>query len=196
MYELKEDTKKLIRTLLHTLNEDTYSSASQMSFYNLVSYNKSILTELFSQNIDEYIYLMVAKHVSNMYLTGLRKTILDISELLVELQEGETIKNPEPYDLKFKLKNGKEYWIEIKNDIEQNNSAQSLTYYLYINEGKNTPNEKNQLSGSDYWELVSGIKNAENELFKTINGASNQITISSIIRDTHKRLLNEWKMQD
>lgn len=196
MYELKEDTKKIIQTLLNTLNEDTYSSASQMSFYNLVSYNKSIITELFSQNIDEYIYLMVAKHVSNMFLTGLKKTILDISEILVESQEGQIIKNPEPYDLKFKLKNGKEYWIEIKNDIEQKNSAQSLTYYLYINEGKITPNEKDELSESDFWELVSGTKNAENELFKIINGASNQVTISSIIRDTHKRLHNEWKMQD
>lgn len=196
MYELKDDTHKRIRSLIDTLNQDTVSIASQMSIYNLVSYNKSILTELFSQNIDEYIYLMVAKHVSNMFLTGLRKTILDISEILVESQEGQIIKNPEPYDLKFKLKNGKEYRIEIKSDIEQNNSSQSLTYYLYINEGKNTPNEKIELSGSDYWELVSGTKNAENELFKTINGAANRITISSIIRDTHKRLLNEWKMQD
>jgi len=209
MNGLQEETKKTFLSIIDELLLDTSSKAAEISLFKLLNYNRSITTELFSQNIEEYLYFMVTQRVTASFTTGLKNAIKKFSETLIKAQDGQIIKNPKPYDLKFKLKNGEEYWLDIKsiNDPyssneqyikEQKEKADNngSKYRLYIYDDENQYDGDYHLNGNDFWELLAGFENARPEIFKLINGSANKFSTSTIIKETHNRLLREWRMQE
>ena len=151
---------------------------------------------------------MVSQYITTHFSTGLKKAITAFSELLIKLQEGQLLKSSDPCDLKFSLKEGTHYWLEIKSvndlncstiprikehkDIAEKNGN---TYKLFVyDDNEILFDEDYRLNGNDFWELTAGFKNAESEIFKIINGAANKLNLSSLIKETHNRLLNDWRM--
>jgi len=210
MTDFQNDTEKSLLSIIDNLLKETTSKASQLSLFKLVNYNKSIMMELFSQNIDEYLYFMITQYITTSFSAGLKKAIVTFSEILVKSQDGQIQTNPEPYDLKFKLKNGEEYWLEIKSvnelycstfptikecRLHPENGSRKYRLFVY-DDGDSPYDEECQLNGKEFWKLIAGFENAESEIFKTINGAANKLSLSSIIQGTQKRLLNEWRMHE
>lgn len=56
--ELSEVTKKKLDSIIDTLVLDTALSASEITLNSLISYDRTLTMELFSNNIDDYLYFM------------------------------------------------------------------------------------------------------------------------------------------
>lgn len=209
MNGLQEETKKTLSSIIDKMLLETSSKAAEISLFKLLNYNRSITSELFSQNIEEYLYFMVTQRVTTYFTTGLKNAIGQFSETLIKAQDGQILKNPEPYDLKFKLKNGEEYWLDIKSindpyfsngqyikERQEKSDKKGAKYRLFIYDDENQYDGDYYLNGNDFWELMAGFEHARPEIFKLVNGSANKFSTSSIIKDTHNRLLREWRMQE
>lgn len=244
MNGLAEDTIKKVSAILEKLVSDTSSNASNISLCNFVDDSRSFTMELFSQNVSEYLYLSVAKKILESFNTSLHDSLVQIFELLVEAQDGQVINSPAPYDLKFKLKDGDEYWIDIKSgeDLDRpvfgeiakhrsdaENEGVKYRLCIYDNDGCNTkelkllaasseehsipyrnkpfcafPAAEQQemrapefiINSTDSWKLVSGDSNTRKNILKLLNGVANNLSISTIINCTQKRLMQEWRMNE
>lgn len=207
--EFSEETKKTIYFIIDKFLLEISLEASKLTLFSLVNNNRSLTMELFSQNIEEYIYLTVTQSVTTSYNEGLEKMIREISEVLIKNQDGLSQKNPEPFDLKFQLKNGEEYCIDIKSVNDQKfHSKQKKeermqkaekagsTYRLCLYDDESISDEAFMLNGNDFWKLVAGFDNAKSRIYRLINGAANKLSVSSIIRETKNRFIAEWKMQE
>ena len=209
MNELSEESRKTLLSIIDNLLLDASSKASEITLYNLVHTNRSLTMELFSQNIEEYLYYMVAQRVTTSFSTSINKAIGGVCEYFIKSQEGLVLPNPEPYNLKFKLKNGEEYWMDIVSVNDPNGSNKQAhkehkdharkngkTYKLCVYDDDNLSEEEEyRLNGNDFWKLIAGMENAKQEVFRLVNGAANKISVSSIVKETQNRLLNEWRMQ-
>jgi len=210
MNELSEETKKTLLSIIDDLLFDTTSKASEITLYNFISYNRSFTMELFSQNIEDYLDYMISQHITSSFSIKLEKLIEDFCEVLIQTQGGLIINAPKQYDLKFRLSNGVEYWIDIKSNNDQyctkyqtiidehkeKAEKEGKIYKLYLYDDEKLSDNDYTLNGSDFWALIAGFENARVEILRLINGSANKISISSIIKETKNRLLNEWRMQD
>lgn len=209
MGAISEETKKAFLTIIEELLADTSKKASEITLYTMVDPNRTMTLELFSQNIEEYLYLGIAKRMTHTFTTGLEKSILKFIEVLILSRKGLIISKPAPYSLKFKLENGVEYWMDLKSikdyptlleqEIQENKELAEKNhseYKLCLYDSDFIYNEAHLLNGSDMWTLVAGFEHAKYEIFNAINGSANNLSISTLIKDTHKRLLNEWRLQD
>jgi len=207
--DLSEGTKRILLSIIDNFLLDISLETSKLTLYNLVNNNRSITMELFAQNIEEYISLVVSQSVTMSFSTGLENVIREFSEVLIKTQEGQIFNDSEPYDMKFQLKNGNEYWIDIKSFKYLNNSnkrtieehhelaeKEGKIYKLCLYDDENQSEVKYQLNGNDFWKLTADIDNAKFKIFNLINGAANKLSISTIIRDTKTRFIREWRMQD
>lgn len=209
MNGLAEDTIKKVSAILEKLVSDTSSNASNISLCNLVDDSRSFTMELFSQNVSEYLYFSVAKKIIESFNKSLHDSLVQIFELLVEAQDGQVINSPAPYDLKFKLKDGDEYWIDIKSgeDLDRpvfgeiakhrsdaENEGVKYRLCIYDNDGCNA--KEFIINSTDSWELVSGDSNTRKNILKLLNGVANNLSISTIINCTQKRLMQEWRMNE
>jgi len=208
MTYISTEGKDKLRLILDDLIIDTLSKSSELKLYTFVPYNKTLVIEVFSQNIDEYLYYRISQNITSTFKKGIENSIKKFSEYLIQSQEGQLILDPEKTDLKFKLKNGEVYSIDIKSKFDfenfndhyfkvQNEKAKEIgsKYKLFIYDEDIEINNDFLLNGNDFWELIAGFEQAKYELFKIINGCANKISLSTIIKDAHKRLLNEWKME-
>jgi len=209
MDALSEKTKKQFISIIDELLSDTSKKASDITLYTLVDPNSSMTMELFSQNIEEYLYLGIAKRITNTFTTGLEKSILKFIEILILYQEGQILHNPTPFSIIFKFNGGVEYWMDLKSikdyptlnerDIQEKivlADKNQAEYKLCLYDSDALYNETYLMNGNDLWTLVAGFNHAKYEIFNTINGSANNLSISTLIKDTHKRLLNEWRLQD
>jgi len=207
--ELSEGTKRILLSIIDNFILDISLETSKLTLYNLVNNNRSITMELFAQNIEEYISLVVAQSVTTSFNTGLDNVIMEFSEVLIKTQDGQIFNDSEPFDMKFQLKNGEEYWIDIKSVKDLNSFDQKTieehhelaekegkTYKLCLYDDENPSEVKYQLNGNDFWKLTADLDNAKFKIFHLINGAANRLSISTIIRDTKTRFIREWRMQD
>ena len=210
MNELSEETKKTLLSIIDDLLLDTTSRASEITLYNFISYNRSFTMELFSQNIEDYLDYMISQHITSSFSIELEKLIVDFCEVLIQNQGGLILNAPKQYDLKFRLSNDVEYWIDIKSNNDQyctkhqtiidehkeKAEREGKIYKLYLYDDEKPSDNDYTLNGSDFWALITGFENARVEILRLINGSANKISISSIIKETKNRLLNEWRMQD
>lgn len=207
--DFSEETKKAIYSIIDTFLLDISLETSKLTLFSLVNNNRSITMELFSQNIEEYIYLTVAQSVTTSYNKGFENVIKKICEVLIQSQNGQILKNPEQFDLKFQLSNGEEYCIDIKsiNDQINNNRQSNLkhrekaekvgkSYRLCLYDDASISDEAYILNGNEFWELIAGFENAKIRIHRLMNGAANKLSVSSIIREAKNRFISEWKMQD
>jgi len=209
MEALSEKNKQTFLSIIDDLMLDTTKKASDITLYTLVDPNRTLSMELFSQNIEEYLYLGVAKRITNAFSAGLERALLQFMEVLVQSRNGQILKNPAPYSMIFKLKEGNEYWLDIlslkdyptlnQRDLDEKRELARLNhseYRLGLYDSDEIYDEKHLLNGSDLWALVAGYPHAKYDIFSTIHGTANNLSISTLINETHKRLLNEWRSQD
>jgi len=207
--ELTEETKKTLLSIIDNFLLDISLETSKLTLYSLVNNNRSITMELFSQNIEEYIYFTVAQSVTTSYNNGFENAIREICEVLIKTQEGLIVNNAEPFDLKFQLKNGDEYCIDIKSVTNQKNCNKQTykehkekaekagkIYKLCLYDDESLSEEDFILKGNAFWKLIAGFDNAKPSIFRLINGAANKLSVSTIIRETKNRFISEWRMQD
>ncbi len=133
-----------------------------------------------------------------------------VVKILVEGQGGEIIGNKKdwkPYDLKFRLSDGKEYWLEIKSILNQNNSnnnsiaalrerttSQGKEFRLCVYYHTNAVLQKDEhiLVGQKFWSFVGGDINTESTVFQLIKGISEDFSFLDLVQERTKVLLQEY----
>ncbi|GAB1539930.1 hypothetical protein NUACC21_25990 [Scytonema sp. NUACC21] len=118
-------TQERINIYLRSLLPDVEKSVNNLSLKEIMEQKNPLVQQMFYNNPKEFITFFVMERVERSFVTLMGNMIEKIVEILVEGQRGEIIgtkKDWKPYDLKFKLSDGKEYWVEIKSIINQNNS--------------------------------------------------------------------------
>lgn len=170
MNQLSQETENSILTIVNTIFLDTTTVASEITLYNSLNAPNSLPRELFSQNIEEYLFFTVTKRLITSFSDGQAQFVLKVSELLIQAQGGSILDAPEPSTLKFKLLDGKEHLID------------SLTF--------------EESSESDYWKLVAGYPEAKNDIYRIIEGSANHFSLSTLINTTRDKLLREWRMSE
>lgn len=207
MNELSKEVKHSLLLILDEFYQETYTKASSITLLSLVD-SKPLIRELFAQNCEEFLYLTIAQRITTSFSSRFKNVVLNFSQVLIEAQGGSVIKYPEPYDLKFQLKDGLEYWIDIKHINDQKSYAFSHNerkikaessgkiYKLCLYEEPGTTSADFQLNCDDYWALVAGFEQAKNDLYALMRGSANHLSLSTLVEDTRKRLMREWRMQE
>jgi hypothetical protein len=202
------DTAKIkIIELFNGLIEGIYNSANELTLENIFAKSKPLTLELFANNVDEYIYFIVAQRVTKSFSTRLGGVIERVSAILVESQGGKIIDGkPNPFDLKFIHPNGKEYWVEIKSINAQNSSNlqtiverknlaeyNNCVFHLCMYNDNNSSSEEYKLNGNQFWELVGGYAAAGDDVLAMLNGLAGKVSIREIINDKVNELVQEHR---
>jgi Type II restriction endonuclease EcoO109I len=122
---LSVETKRKISKYLESLILSVIKSADGLTLKEIIHQKNPLIREMFYNNPEEFITFFVMERVERSFVTLMGNMIENIVEILVQAQGGEIIgtkKSWKPYDLKFRLRDGKEYWLEIKSITGQNNS--------------------------------------------------------------------------
>lgn len=202
------DTAKIkIIELFNGLIDGIYNSASELTLENIFAKSKPLTLELFANNVDEYIYFIVAQRVTKSFSTRLGGVIERVRAILVESQGGKIIDGkPNPFDLKFIHPNGKEYWVEIKSINAQNSSNlqtiverknlaenNNCVFHLCMYNDNNSSTEEYKLNGNQFWELVGGYAAAGDDVLAMLNGLAGKVSIREIINDKVNELVQEHR---
>lgn len=177
--DISEETKKALLAIIDEFLLETSFNASEITLDSMMNEEKSTNRVLFSQNIEEYLNLMVPQHIKTFFSTRLDRSIEYFCKALVKSQNNLILNSLEPFDLKFKLKDGKGYYCT--NNKSVNDQTQSCDEYI--------------LNGNDFWTFLTDPDYARFEITRLINGSANNYSVSSIINETKTRLLKEWEIQ-
>jgi hypothetical protein len=149
------------------------------------------------------------ERVERSFVTRIGHMIEKLVELLVEGQGGEVLgkkKDWKPYDLKFRLNDGKEYWVEIKSILNQNNSnwktirahkenankqGKEFRLCVYYRTSLNISDES-IVVGKDFWSFVGGDADTETVLFRLITGIGREFSFLDLIQKKADILLEEY----
>lgn len=200
MNQLSKETENSLLTIVDTFLLETNTNATEISLFNILNRNSSISKEMFSQNIEEYLFLSIAQRLLSSYTIGLGKVVIQLSEELIKSQGGEVIESQRHSDLTFRLKDGSEHQIEIKSiqDLGCNRSMNSKGHMIkqFIYDNEQPILDENVIDEIDFWALVGGSPNTKSIIYKMLNGTANHFSMSSLLKNTHARLLSEWRMPD
>jgi len=122
---LSIETRGEIDNYLKSFLPHVIKSLNKLSLKEIMEHKNPLVREMFHNNPEEFITFFVLERVERSFVTLMANMIEKIVEILVEGQGGEIIgatREWKPYDLKFRLSDGKEYWLEIKSILNQNNS--------------------------------------------------------------------------
>lgn len=203
---ISEDAKCKIINLFDDLITGISSSANELSLDSIFAKSKPLTLELFSNNVDEYIYFIVAQRVTKSFSTRLGGVIEKVSAILVESQGGKIVPGrPNPFDLKFFHPDGKQYWIEIKSINAQNSSnlqtiterkklaeAHDCIFHLCMYNDDNSCAEEYKLNGSQFWKLVGGYEDAGKDMLAMLRGLAVKVSIRDIINNKVRELVQEY----
>jgi len=203
---ISEDAKCKIIGLFNDLIAGISSSANALTLDAVFAKSKPLTLELFSENVDEYIYFIVSQRVTKSFSTRLGGVIEKVSAILVESQGGKIVPGkPNPFDLKFFHPDGKQYWIEIKSINAQNSSnLQTITerkklaekhgcvFHLCMYNDDNSCAEEYKLNGSQFWKLVGGYEDAGKDMLIMLRGLAVKVSIRDIVDDKVKELVREY----
>lgn len=203
---MTNDERKIISNIFEELIKGTKAKIESETITTILENRTPVTVQLFSKNISDYLYFVVCQRVTTSFSTRLGKVMEKLCEELVKFQGGSIIKKPKPYDLKFKLKDGKEYWIELKSIDGQNSSNKQTIeerkkyaekrgkiFKLCIYNDETKFKEDYKLNGKDFWDFILGEKNAQEIVFSIINGIGVDFSIKKIIDENYSRLLKEYK---
>jgi hypothetical protein len=204
---ITESTQCKIIELFRGLVAGIADSANDLSLDSVFAKCKPLTLELFSKNVDEYIYFIVAQRVTKSFSTRLGGVIEKVSAILVEAQGGIIIKGkPNPFDLKFIHPDGKEYWIEIKSINAQNSSnsqtiqerkklaeANGCEFRLCVYNDDNYAAEAYKLNGKQFWELVGGYALAGEAILTMLSGLADTVSIRNLINQRVIQLIHEYQ---
>jgi hypothetical protein len=204
---IAENFREQIIALFQGLITGISASANDLTLDSIFSKSKPLTLELFSENLDEYIYFIVAQRVTKSFSTRLGNVIEKVSAILVASQGGQIVPGkPNPFDLKFIHPDGKEYWIEIKSINAQNSSnlqtilerrqmaeANHCHFRLCVyNDDSHCP-ESYKLNGGQFWKLVGGYESAGADILAMLSGLASEVSIREIIRQATMRMVAEHR---
>lgn len=195
---IAEAAKIKIIALFNGLIDGIYNSANELTLENIFAKSKPLTLELFADNVDEYIYFIVAQRVTKSFSTRLGGVIERVSAILVESQGGKIIDGkPNPFDLKFIHPDGKEYWVEIKSINAQNSSnlqtiierknlaeSNNCIFHLCMYNDNNSSTEEYKLNGNQFWELVGGYEAASKVSIREIINAK----VHELVQERTRRM--------
>lgn len=202
---IAENAKIKIIALFNELIDGISNSANELTLEAILAKSKPLTLELFSENIDEYIFFIVSQRVTKSFSTRLGGVIERVSAILVESQGGIIIEGrPNPFDLKFVHPDGKEYWVEIKSINAQNSSnlqtiherkklaeANQCVFHLCMYNDDNYCAEEYKLNGNQFWKLVGGYETAGDDIMAMLRGLAGKVSIREIINNRVQELVQE-----
>lgn len=202
---IAEIAKIKIIALFNELIDGIYNSANELTLESIFAKSKPLTLELFSDNVDEYIYFIVAQRVTKSFSTRLGGVIERVSAILVESQGGKIIEGkPNPFDLKFIHPDGKEYWVEIKSINAQNSSnlqtilerknlaeSNNCVFHLCMYNDNNSAPDEYKLNCNQFWELVGGYEAAGDDVLAMLKGLAGKVSIREVINDKVHELVQE-----
>jgi hypothetical protein len=206
---LSTQTKYKISQYLESLIPSVINSVHQLTLDEIINHKNPLIREMFHHNPREFMTFFVMERVERSFVTLMGNMIEKIVEILVEAQGGEIIgtrKDWRPYDLKFCSPDGKEYWLEIKSILQQNNSnLKSITVSREnaIKQGKefrlciyyptkNISKEDYILIGKEFWSFVGGDTATQLEVFNLIRNTARDFSFSSLVESRTQTLLEEY----
>ena len=206
---ISEVAKCKIIDLFNDLIAGILNSASELTLDAIFAKSKPLTLELFSNNVDEYLYFIVSQRVTKSFSTRLGGVIEKVSAILVESQGGRIVPGrPNPFDLKFFHPDGKQYWIEIKSINAQNSSniqtinerkklaeAHGCIFHLCMYNDDNVCAEKYKLNGSQFWKLVGGYEDAGKDMLAMLRGLAVKVSIRNIINNKVQELAQEYSLR-
>lgn len=206
---ISENAKYQIIGLFNGLIAGISNSANELTLDTIFAKSKPLTLELFSSNVDEYIYFIVSQRVTKSFSTRLGGVIEKASAILVESQGGQIVSgSPNPFDLKFFHPDGKQYWIEIKSINAQNSSniqtinerkklaeAHGCIFRLCMYNDDSSSAEEYKLNGSQFWKLVGGYEDAGKEILATLSGLAVKVSIREIINEKVHELVQDYRAQ-
>lgn len=204
---IAESAQHKIITLFHGLISGISDSANELTLDSIFAKSKPLTLELFSKNVDEYIYFIVAQRVTKSFSTRLGNVIEKVSAILVESQGGVIIAGrPNPFDLKFIHPDGREYWIEIKSINAQNSSniqtilerkklaeKNNCLFRLCVYNDDNSCSEEHKLNGSQFWTLVGGYESAGKDILAILSGLACEVSVREIINQRTQELVDDQR---
>lgn len=204
---IAEPTREKIIALFSGLISGISASANELSLDNLLTKSKPLTLELFSDNIDEYIYFIVAQRVTKSFSTRLGNVIEKVSAILVESQGGQIVPGkPNPFDLKFIHPDRNEYWLEIKSINAQNSSnlqtilerkkmaeTNHCHFRLCVYNDDAASPDPYKLNGGQFWKLVGGYESAGADVMAMLRGLAGEVSIREIITQAAMRMVNEYR---
>jgi len=207
---LTDTTKTEIENYFKSLLPNVESSVNNLKLKEIMEYKNPLVREMFCNNPQEFITFFVMERAERSFVTLMGNMIEKVVKILVEGQKGEIIgdkKDWKPYDLKFRLSDGKEYWLEIKSILNQNNSNNNSIAALReraVNQGKefrlcvyyptNAILQKHDyiLVGRNFWSFVGGDINTESTVFELLKGISEDFSFFNLVQERTKVLLQEY----
>ncbi|RUT01114.1 hypothetical protein DSM106972_071200 [Dulcicalothrix desertica PCC 7102] len=206
---LSSTIKGEISEYLESLIPSVIISLNKLTLKDILYHKNPLIREIFYDNPKEFISFFVMERVERSFVTTMDNVIENIVEILVKSQGGEIVgtkKDWKPYDLKFRLPDGKEYWLEIKSILEQNNSnKRSITTYKdnAAEHGKEfrlciyyptklTSKEPHILIGKEFWSFVGGHDNTQSEVFNLIRYTAKNFSFKDLIDSRTELLLEEY----
>ncbi len=206
---LSAQTKYEINEYLQSLIPAVISSVNQLTLNEIINHKNPLIREMFHNNPKEFITFFVMERVERSFVTLMGNMIENIVEILVQEQGGEilsTRKDRKPYDLKFRLRNGKEYWLEIKSILNQNKSSKNsihLSREKALKQGKEfrlciyyptkiINKEDYILVGEEFWSFVGGDKTTQAEVFSLIRNTAKGFSFMTLVNNRVKILLEEY----
>ncbi|MEQ1593071.1 MAG: hypothetical protein ABL892_11885 [Thiobacillaceae bacterium] len=202
---IAESAQHKIIILFRGLISGISDSANELTLDSIFARSKPLTLELFSKNVDEYIYFIVAQRVTKSFSTRLGNVIEKVSAILVESQGGLIIAGrPNPFDLRFIHPDGNEYWIEIKSINAQNSSniqtiherkklaeQNNCLFRLCVYNDDNSCSEEHKLNGGQFWKLVGGYESAGEDILAMLKGLACEVSVREIINQRVRELVDE-----
>lgn len=208
---LSSTTKGEISEYLESLIPSVKASLNKLTLNDILHHKNPLIREMFHDNPKEFISFFVMERVERSFVTTIGNVIENIVEILVKSQDGEIVgtkKDWKPYDLKFRLKDGKEYWLEIKSILEQNNSNKRSITTSRDNAAKQgkefrlciyyptrlTSKEEYILIGKEFWSFIGGDNSTQSEVFSLIRNTAKNFSFKDLIESRTELLLKEYML--
>ncbi|MBD2341440.1 hypothetical protein H6G64_31310 [Calothrix sp. FACHB-156] len=197
---LSLDTTSKITEIIKSLLPKVVKKVDKLSLKIIMEQKNPLVREIFSDNPQEFISFFVMQTAERSFVTLMGQMIENIVEILVEGQGGKIIgvkKDWKPYDIKFTLNDGKEYWLEIKSILNQNKSSWDnikehrekalkdgkefrlcVCYHTNLNK-----KEDYILVGKDFWRFIGGHSDTESLVFQLIKETKNEFSFIDLVEE-------------
>jgi hypothetical protein len=205
--KLCDEIHEKVDLLLNGVRE----SVNDLTLREILNTKNPLLRLMFSENPREYLFLFIMQLAGRSIVTRFGNLIEEIFKELITLQGGEILgqkRDWKPYDLKFRLPDGNEYWIEIKSIVEQNNSAwntinrlrnrandagKKFLLCIYYSTGKSPPSDLADVTliGKKLWQFIGGDETIQDDIFQILNRSGKDFSLRELINNHVEKLYNE-----